>query len=137
MLRSVLAIVVGYLASAVLVLIGFTVLGRLAPSAVSLAGLAAERRPGIVFGVLLMDAVIAVVGGYVTALIARRAPIGHAFALGALMLLLGIVTSWVSPEREPTWYAIWMPIVVLPAAVIGGMIRARQTRGGPRLHVWS
>lgn len=137
MLRSVLAIVAGYLVSAVLVFVGFTVLGRIAPSAMSAAGLAAAPRPGLVLGILLMDVVIAVVGGYVTALIARRAPIGHALALGVLMFILGIVTAWASPEREPTWYAIWMPIVVLPAAVVGGMIRARQTQGGPRTHVWS
>ena len=135
--RSVLAIVAGYLVSATLVLVGFTVLGRIAPVAMSVAGLAAAPRPGMVLGILLMDAIIAIVGGYVTALIARRAPIGHAFALGALMLVLGIVMSWTSPEREPTWYAIWMPILVLPAAVIGGMIRSRQTHGAPRTRVWS
>jgi hypothetical protein len=136
MLRSVLAVLVGYLVSALLVLVGFSVLGRIAPSAISAAGLAATPRPGVVLGILLMDVVIAVVAGYVTAVIARRAAIGHAFVLGALMLVLGIVTSWVSPEREPVWYAIWMPVLVLPAAVVGGMIRSRQTHGAPRTRVW-
>ncbi|HEX6631982.1 MAG TPA: hypothetical protein VF048_12865 [Gemmatimonadaceae bacterium] len=136
MLRSVLAVVAGYLVSALLVFVGFAVLGRLAPAALSAAGLAATPRPGVVLGVLLMDVVIAIVAGYVTAVIARHAVIGHAFVLGALMLVLGIVTSWVSPEREPTWYALWMPILVLPAAVIGGMIRSRQTHGAPRTRVW-
>ena len=136
MLRSVLAVVAGYLVSTLLVLVGFAVLGRIAPAALSAAGLAATPRPGVVLGILLMDVVVAIVAGYVTALVARRAVIGHAFVLGALMLVLGVVTSWVSPEREPTWYALWMPILVLPAAVVGGMIRSRQTHGAPRTRVW-
>ncbi len=65
-----------------------------------------------------------------------REIVGAYLACGALMLVLGIVTSWVSPEREPTWYALWMPILVRPAAVIGGMIRSRQTHGAPRTRVW-
>ena len=65
-------------------------------------------------------------GGYVAAGIARRAPRGHAAVMGAVELLftVGAMVQLGQAGRA----AAWLPgiLLMIPAAVAGGMIRARQ-----------
>ena len=65
-------------------------------------------------------------GGYVAASIARRALIGHAAAMGAVELLFTI--SAMVQLGQQGRAAAWLPgiLLMLPAAIAGGMIRARQ-----------
>jgi hypothetical protein len=74
-----------------------------------------------------------VVGGYVTARFAPDRPMGHAWVLAALGLLAGtagLIAYWRSgPELGPAWYAISIPVSVVPSIWTGARLWAWQVRG--------
>ena len=69
-------------------------------------------------------AVFGVAGGYITARLAARAPMRHAFALGVVGLvfcLAGVVASVVS-DLGPVWYPVLLFVIAMPSAWLGGKI---------------
>jgi hypothetical protein len=126
MVRSLAAIVGGYIAY--LFLMGFTVLvlQTLLPNAFGPA--AGSPREGWAMGIEIAYSVLfAIVGGYVTGLIARRAEIGHAAILAAIVLLISVVSLVAAPDSHPLWYSATLALLSAAAVVVGGMLRARQT----------
>jgi hypothetical protein len=70
-------------------------------------------------------------GGYVTAWIANRSRICHAAIMGAIEVVFTIYVMVAGPFQEvrqaPRWGWIVGLLLILPAACLGGLIRARQT----------
>ena len=74
--------------------------------------------------------VFGVASGYITARLAARAPMRHAFALGVVGLvfcLAGIVASVVI-DLGPVWYPVLLFVIAMPAALLGGKL---YTTTGP------
>jgi fatty acid desaturase len=67
-------------------------------------------------------------GGYVTAWLARRAEIRHAVIMGAIEVALTIWAMIELPDQAPMWAWILGMVLIVPAAWVGGAIRAKQTR---------
>ena len=67
-----------------------------------------------------------VVGGYVTARIARRRELRSAYQLTAFCFLMSIFSAVTSFGKQPLWYQIALMVVGPSGAVIGGLVRARQ-----------
>lgn len=76
-----------------------------------------------------------VVAGYVVAVVAPRAPVGHALVMGAVQALftLGAMMT-VSDTVTPQWLWIAGILVTMPSAWAGGQWRERRIRDrrGPR-----
>jgi hypothetical protein len=74
--------------------------------------------------------VFTVLGGYVTAALAPRAPIAHVLILGtigALLATAGAVSTWnAGPEFGPHWYPVLLVVTALPCVLAGGMWRMRR-----------
>lgn len=72
----------------------------------------------------------AVLGSYVTARLAPRAPMKHALAGGVVGLVLstvGAVATWDrGPEFGPHWYPLALVATAMPCAWAGGRLRAMQ-----------
>ena len=69
---------------------------------------------------------LSVAAGYVTGLVARRAEVGHAFALGILQLALGLqfqISAW---SLFPVWYHLVFLSLLIPGNVYGGWLRRGQ-----------
>lgn len=115
-LRSVFAVVVGYVVFAVSTFMIFRLSGKDAHASASASYMAMT----IVAGVLLAFA-----GGYVAAWLAGRKPVTHAAAM-ALILAAGASVSLAATIGKG---AIWSQIAALalmaPSAVMGGRVRAR------------
>jgi peptidoglycan/LPS O-acetylase OafA/YrhL len=126
MLRSLAAIVGGYIAYAFLM--GFTVLvlQTVLPTAFGAAD-ASPREAWAMAIEIAYSIVFAILAGYVTALIARRAGIAHAAILAAIVLLISVVSLVAAPEANPLWYNATLTLLSSAAVVVGGMLRARQT----------
>ena len=131
MLRSVLAVVIGFVVTTVASVGTDGVLMLLLPRSIT------EAQPppaGLLVGIVVYCFVYAVLGAYVTAFIARCAEVRHALVLGGIALAIGIAftlpvflgTS--SDPQMPAWYLVLALAQVIPATVLGGFLRARQRR---------
>jgi hypothetical protein len=136
MVRIILSVLAGYLAMAVLVMISFA--------------LVFVTSAFIVY-TLLTSVLAAVVGGYVTAVLAAKRMRAAVAVLGGLVLALGLLLAVVglmqpgptasaaeieqmSPkeramqEKEPIWYAFSLPFLGAAGVVAGGALRLRRCK---------
>lgn len=123
MLRSIVAIVVGF------VLIGALSIGTDTIVMQAFPGEFNEGRTGNLAILMLMAAYVAVyaiIGCYITARLAPNRPMRHALILGALGLVMNIAATVSLWGTAPAWYFILNLLLVMPYAWIGGRIRERQ-----------
>jgi hypothetical protein len=118
--RSIVAVVVGYLVFALSVFAFFQVSGQaphqVAPVSVMLASSA--------FGV-----VSALLGGYVAAWLAGRRPMRHGGAV-AVVLAVGALVSLLSTfGKGAIWSQVAALVLMAPSAIFGGWLRAKQVGG--------
>ena len=132
MVRSVVAVVAGF------VLIGALAMGtdrlvmQAVPSAFDDAG--RTRHIGILMLMAAYVAVYAIAGCYVTARLAPNRPMRHALILGALGLAMNIAATISLWGTAPAWYHILNLVLVMPYAWIGGRLRERQLARPGRTH---
>ena len=127
MVRSLFAIIGGYITFAVGLALANFLAARIFPSFVA----EGPTAPRSIVVSLVCAGLMAVLGGFMAALIAGREPLKHAVILSAVcalyfLLFLGAPT----PPGEPTfpvWYKIGLLVVVPPAVSLGGFLRQRQT----------
>lgn len=129
MLRSVLAVLLGIIT---LTVISFAVeagmdplLLRLFPHA--LPNEAALGQNLVVRAVMFAYGAASIgAGGYVTARVARRAPVGHALAMGLLQSVLTLYAMYAVVKHAPMWIWIISTVMAVPAAWLGGLLAARR-----------
>lgn len=124
MVRSILAIVVGFIFIGVLAFGTDAALRSAMPGAFGANG-RVDGVPLLLFTQLYVF-VYAVAGCYLAAWIAGRKPMQHALILGVLGLVFNVVGTVKMWDTAPAWYHIVALLLVMPAAWVGGMIRARQ-----------
>lgn len=125
MLRSVLSVVMGYVAivlsTVIVVMLAARVMGLpLDPSQAT-----TPPPQSYILGNLVLGTLCAALGGYVTGHIAFRAPMRHAFVLTAIVLVAGLVYALTdSSPAHPRWYLAMLPITGAIGVVLGGMLAA-------------
>ena len=126
--RSIAAVVAGFVAASVVMMIVETINGRvlypgLAKSAEgvtdreTIRALLAAAPVGAFLVVIAGWILGGVAGGWVTARLAARGTIGHGLVLGALLTLAGVANNLMLPP--PLWFWIASLVVLLPAAYAG------------------
>lgn len=133
--RSILAVIAGFVAASVVMMLIETVnghvlypeLGKLAEGMTDreeIRALLATAPVGAFLVVLFGWALGSLVGGLLAAWIGWDAPHGHALILGGLLTLAGIANNLMIPP--PWWF--WIPtlVVFLPAAYAGARLAPRQ-----------
>lgn len=124
MVRSILAIVAGFIFIAALSLGADAVLRASMPGVFSPTG----RIDSVPVLLLIIGYVFvfAVAGCYLTARLAPRRPLMHALVLGVLGLLFNIAGTIAVWESAPAWYHAVALLLVMPAAWLGGRLREAQ-----------
>lgn len=128
MVRSIAAVVTGFVLIAALSIGTNIVLARVAPDLYPASGIVTST--GALILALAYVAVYAIAGCYVTARMAPSRPMLHALVLGALGLafnVMGVVATW---GQVPAWYAVAGLVLTMPYAWIGGRLRERELAGG-------
>jgi len=116
-LRSVLAVIVGYLIFAVCSFALFRFTGHDPYAEATLAFKASVIGSGVV---------LAAAGGFIASVIARRNPLAHGTALGFLIALFAAI-SWRSlPPSGHGWTQVAAIVAMAPAAVLGSALRPPQ-----------
>jgi hypothetical protein len=124
MIRSLLAVVLGYVVMLVAFLGAETALTAVAPELIPQKG---KPTDPLYFVFQLVTGFFFIsIGGYITALLAGRSEVKHALGLGALSIAMSIVSRLEYPGDEPLWYSIALMFLAIPAALVGGYFRARQ-----------
>ena len=127
MLRSVLAVVTGFLVIGVLAF-GTDVLVRAAlPGAFDAAG-RTDSVPVLVFTILYVG-LFATAGCWLAARLAPSHPMRHALILGALGLVFNVAGTVAAWDTAPAWFHVVSLLLVMPWAWLGGWIRERQLAG--------
>ena len=124
MLRSIVAIVVGFVVIAALAMGTDMLVLRAFPAAFNDAGVTNDLS--ILMLMAAYVAVYAITGCYVTARLAPDRPMRHALILGALGLAMNIAATISLWGTAPAWYHILNLLLVMPYAWVGGRIRERQ-----------
>jgi hypothetical protein len=116
LLRSIVAVLVGYAIFAVSAFALFRVTGHDPHAPASLAFMVVTVLEGVVF---------ATAGGYVAAWIAGRRPLAHGVAV-AVVLAAGAAASLVATlGHGAVWTQVTALLFMAPSAVVGGWWRAR------------
>lgn len=123
MIRSVLAVIAGYAVTAAIV-IACTILAAkfLIPET------ATEPPRGYLVANIAYSLLAAVAGGYITARIARRAPVAHAAVLALVIVAIGTATMSGGPQGSASafgWGIVGLGVV---GSLAGGVVRAAQVR---------
>jgi hypothetical protein len=116
--RSVLAVVGGFVAMAVIVMVS----GVVATKAMKVE--MGRPTPSYMTVNLLYSFGAAVAGGYIAALIAGRAPLAHGIALAVLLLVMSGVSAVQSKGWQPGWYLVTLAVVCPLFCVLGAWLKA-------------
>ena len=124
MLRSLLALMLGYAVMLVSQLGGDTLLTAVAPELMPQPG---EPPDPAYFGYRLGAGFFFIaLGGYTTAVLAGRSEMKHALGLSALSVAASILEVQYYPATQPLWYSIALMFLSIPAGLMGGYYRVRQ-----------
>ena len=127
MLRSILAVLAGYVAMTLATMIGIVILAwAFGHPLNSTATQSAPSTPYVLCN-LVLSLAGAVLGGWTTARIASRSPVRHALALGAVVLVLGVAYAakdW--GGVQPGWYLVVLPLLGGSGIVAGGVFGAAR-----------
>jgi len=135
--RSLVAIVVGFVAATLVMMSVETVngrflypdLGRAAQGVTdreAIRALMAMAPVGAFLVVIFGWALGTLVGAWASAWIGRRAPLGHALAVGGLLALAGVANNLMLPP--PLWVWVASLAVFFPAAYAGARLAPRPAR---------
>ena len=89
-------------------------------------------QPGLNALALSYRIVLTIFGSYLAAKIAPRNPMRHAMILGFIGLILGTLgaVATIPMHLGPAWYPIAIAVTALPCAWIGGvLVRGKQAEG--------
>lgn len=110
MLHSILAVLGGFAAMAVIVIASTAAAARIFPPRTYLA---------VNLG---CSALAAFLGGFITARIAPDKPFFHGIGLAALMCAMAIVSARQAGDRQPKWYQLVLCTVMPGIALIGAYL---------------
>lgn len=127
MLRSIGAIVLGYVVLALITIVGTSMAARLLlprRAAGAPPGTPPVLTPSYLTANLTWSALAAVVGGYVTARMAPGRPMVHVAVLALLILALSAMSARAPTSvGQPGWYNRILPLLGLVGVVVGGLLR--------------
>ncbi len=126
--RSLAAVVVGLLYA--LALIGLTqfALFFIVPDVSE----SDDAPPARLVADLVCTFLASVAAGFMAAHVARQNELAHGLSVGALLLILLAVTTMVlKTQPAPEWYQLGLPVVAIPATLLGAALRARVPRPPP------
>jgi len=123
--RSIAAVIAGFAATVALSVACDAVVRMAAPGAFGPDGRTASPAM-MAFGVFY-TLLSATAGGFLAALIARRREVLHALVLGTLGAVSTLLIVIAAPAAQRTAAMFISGMLVIPATVLGGWLRARNT----------
>lgn len=120
MMRSIGAVVAGFVVWSFLWLGGNIALSTAFPDAFDANGMTTDA--GMLVGVLIWSVVLSVVSGLIAGAVARQSKVTHGVVLGVLLLIVGVgvqVSVW---NQMPIWYHLPFLALIVPGNVVGASL---------------
>ncbi len=127
--RSILAVLVGFIAWTILWLVSNFAIAGAFPDAFREDG--STGSVGILILLLADSATFSLLSGWLTGVIAKRRQMAHGVALGVILLMVGIAVQAGYWDLMPLWYHLIFLATLLPMATLGGKLR-QNAQGGPQ-----
>jgi peptidoglycan/LPS O-acetylase OafA/YrhL len=117
-MKSILAVLVGYLIFGVSSILLFLI-----------AGVDAKQTPELGFRIWSMfyGIFFAALGGYIAARMAVQRELWHAAAVAIIMAVVVTISLIAQPGGSSIWSHIAVLGFMVPAVILGGILRTRQT----------
>lgn len=131
MVRNILSVIAGYAVMVLVTIALFAVLAVVAPGALPNPSDTTVVTPGtgILAVILAAGFAAAVLGGWVTARLAKASPGQCVGWLAGIVFVLSIVSAMATPGGSaPLWYSIGLSLVGVCGAVLGGRLQVVQRR---------
>lgn len=119
MVRSVIAVIAGYVVFAVSAILLFRLSGH-DPHA--------PAEIGFVLITVIYGMLFATLAGFLAALLGRRFEMEHALAVASLIAALGAASLLASVKSGAIWTQLAAILIIAPCAMLGGYLRQRQLR---------
>lgn len=116
-LRSIAGVILGYMIFAISGGLLFALSGQKAHGIASLT---------FMIGSVVYGAFFALVGGYVSGLIAGRKPLAHGIAVAAVLAMGATASLLATIGKGSIWSQVSALLVMAPSASVGGRLRARR-----------
>jgi hypothetical protein len=127
MVKSIMAIVAGFVLTAALNVGTNALLAKVAPGLIPTG--APVTDPAALVLVCAYVAAFGILGCYVTARLAPSRPLFHALVLGGIALAMSIPVTVMAWNDTPAWFNVYNLLAVMPYAYLGGRLRERQMEG--------
>jgi hypothetical protein len=122
-LRIVLAVVAGYLLMSVLaVIVNAAMASLMSPDP-------AAATPGYMIAMLVTALLGATAGGWSAAVLAGARAHVAIYALISIVVLLGLIGTWLPGAWQPVWYQLALIVVGASGVWIGGYLRQARAAG--------
>ncbi len=125
MLRTILAVLAGYIVIVAIVLGATYVLQTIKPEWYLIG---APLASGYLAANIAYSLVAAFLGGFITARIGAHAPRKHAYALAAVSVAMTVLAAMTGEQEQPGWFQALRAVVMVAAIVAAGRMR-RQAAG--------
>ncbi len=118
-MKSVLSVLIGYLVFGVSTIVLF-----------QLVGVDSRQEPEIGFRIwsTVYGMFFAALAGYLAARIAGKKEIKHSVAVACIMAVIATVSLIAQPGHGSLWSQIAVLGFMVPATIVGGVLRAQQLR---------
>ncbi len=120
MSRSFLAVLAGVAASYALTLTSDSAFGMIAVPDGD------DRRTLVLVCAILAHFASIGFAGWLTGVLARQSEVAHAGVMGLVRLLISLAIAVEIHGDAPTWWIVTRLLLVVPAAMLGGALRAFQ-----------
>ncbi len=122
-LHGIGAVLAGFVAMSIVVMIGTAVASQLlipGGMAAMRSGSPASIPASYLTANLVISLLAAVLGGWLTARLAPMHVHWHVYALAAFLLVMGLVSAKMMSSAQPGWYAKTIPFVGVAGVLLGG-----------------
>lgn len=125
MLKSLGSVVAGVVAMIVVIMVTTPIAAKMLIPGGSMNA-TSVTRPYLVVN-LFCGLAAAILGGWLAARLAGGNALGHAAAVAAIILAMGIATAFTSGTQpgQPSWYQLVVTLLGVAGALMGGWLRGR------------
>lgn len=121
MFKSIVSVLAGYLATAVLIVITTMLAGSVMLDASNV-----PTTPYLIVN-LILGIGSAMAGGYVTAMIAPQNPKMHTYYLAGLIIIIGLLSMSEPLDGQPSWYPWVVMLIGVVGVITGGWLQQRKS----------